>query len=397
MRHALILAARHLVHHRGRTLLLVLALALVAFLPLAVRRLVDVGSRGLRARAASTPLLVGARGSELDLVIASLYFAGPTPRRLPGGSAERLGSRDALVIPLHLGQSARSHPIVGTSLDYFELRDMPFAEGRPFALLGECVLGAKVAAAVADDTGPLVTDATDPFDLAGTIPLVLRPCGVLAPTGTADDGTIFVDVKTAWTIAGIGHGHERAEAIGDPNDLIGAVEREDGRHVVASERLRHAEEITPENVGLFHFHGDPSTFPLHALIVVPRDAKSAALIQGEFQRSDEPLQAVRPREAMERLLREILRVERLLSAILLAVAAVTAGVVAAVFALSVRMRQQELTTMVRLGAARGTVAKLIVAELILIVLAAGSLAALGLVATTALDASIERLFIGGER
>ena len=32
--------------------------------------------------------------------------------------------------------------------------------------------------------------------------------GILAPTSTPDDEAVFVDIKTAWVISGIGHGHE---------------------------------------------------------------------------------------------------------------------------------------------------------------------------------------------
>lgn len=395
MTHAFALAWRHLAYHKGRTALLVVAIALVAFLPLAVRRLVEAGSTALRARAASTPLVIGARGSELDLVVASLYFAKPTPREFRHGELARLNESDVVAIPLHTGFTARGIPVVGTTLDYFDARALHVAEGRAFALLGECVLGARAAARLARDPGKLVTDAADPYSLAGTIPLVLRPVGTLAETGTADDDAIFVDLKTAWTVAGIGHGHQEASAIEDPNDLIGTVPAPGGEHVVTSERLRHAEEITPENVSSFHFHGDPDTFPVHAIIAVPRTEKAATLLQGSFQRRDEPLQIVRPIDALERLLREILRIERLLHAILVAVAIVTATVVIVVFALSVKLRRDELTTMVRLGAARGTVALLVGAELVLILVLAAALTAVGLAITSAFERSVERAMIGG--
>ncbi|MFO0829645.1 MAG: hypothetical protein U0572_16010 [Phycisphaerales bacterium] len=389
MTHAFVLAWRHLAYYRGRTVTIVLALALVAFLPLAIERLVAAGSSAMLARASATPLVVGARGSELDLVIASLYFARPSPRPIRADDAARLRIDGNRVVPLHLGYSARQHPLVGTSLEYFDVRGLRLATGRAFAVLGECVLGARVASALAGSGEPLVTDAIDPYDLAGTIPLKLAVAGTLAPTGTADDDAIFVDLATAWTVEGRGHGHEAAESIADPNDVIGKVEG----HVVASERLRHYEEITPKNIGTFHFHGDPGSFPVHAYIVVPQDAKSATLLQGRFQRSDESLQIVKPIDAMERLLREILRLKRVLDAILAAVAVVTIAVVALVIVLSVRLRRDELMTMVRLGAARGTVAQLIAAELVILLALAGACAAAGVASTTALDARVESLLV----
>jgi putative ABC transport system permease protein len=58
-------------------MLLVLALAIVAFLPLAVDQLVDAGETALRERAESTALVAGADVSPLDVVLAALYFRDP--------------------------------------------------------------------------------------------------------------------------------------------------------------------------------------------------------------------------------------------------------------------------------------------------------------------------------
>ena len=36
----------------------------------------------------------------------------------------------------------------------------------------------------------------------------MRVTGVLAATGTADDEAVFADIKTAWLIEGLAHGHD---------------------------------------------------------------------------------------------------------------------------------------------------------------------------------------------
>ena len=46
------------------------------------------------------------------------------------------------------------------------------------------------------------------YDLSAEYPLKMRVTGILAPTGTPDDLAVFTDVKTAWVIDGIGHGHD---------------------------------------------------------------------------------------------------------------------------------------------------------------------------------------------
>ena len=65
------------------------------------------------------------------------------------------------------------------------------------------------------NVGPGDTIVSTPeqvFDLAGVYPLKMRITGILPQTGGPDDRAVFVDLKTAWIIEGIAHGHEEAGA-----------------------------------------------------------------------------------------------------------------------------------------------------------------------------------------
>ena len=125
MNDALFLAWRQLLFNRGRTALLGTALAIVMFLPLGLDRLVDAGETALRARAAATPLVAGVEGSPLDVVLSALYFRDPPGETIAVADAEALASDDlARVIPLSLGFQAGHAPLVGTSIDYFNLRSL---------------------------------------------------------------------------------------------------------------------------------------------------------------------------------------------------------------------------------------------------------------------------------
>lgn len=63
----------------------------------------------------------------------------------------------------------------------------------------------------------------------------------------------FDDLKTAWIIEGIGHGHDDLDGTDDPEILL----ERDGRHRVASPAVRTHTKITSDNIHTFHFHGDP--------------------------------------------------------------------------------------------------------------------------------------------
>ena len=66
------LAWRYVARHRLQTLLLAGALALVTSLPLCLRVLVQATEAAMQDRATSTPQLLGARGSALDLMLSAL-------------------------------------------------------------------------------------------------------------------------------------------------------------------------------------------------------------------------------------------------------------------------------------------------------------------------------------
>jgi putative ABC transport system permease protein len=261
MNDSLYLAWRYLSHHRAKTLLLVLSLSVFLGLPLVVRAMSAVIQQSLLARAQSTPLLLGKKGSSLDLVVEALYFQ---PKRIEALSAAHADEIDdtgfAQAIPLRTGLLARQFPVVGTTLDYFSFRGLRTAEGRTLATLGECVVGAEVGATLGLKHGDsILTSPSSLFDLAGVYPLKLRVVGTLEPSYSPDDRAVFVDVKTAWVAEGLGHGHQDlATADGDV-----VLKREDGT-VTANAKLPQYNEITDENAGSFHFHGDPSSYPISA-------------------------------------------------------------------------------------------------------------------------------------
>ena len=68
---------------------------------------------------------------------------------------------------------------------------------------------------------------------------------------------------------------------------------ETDREVKFSAAVREHMEISEKNIDSFHFHGDPATYPLSAVIAVPHDEKSRVLLLGRHQ-SDEAIQMVRP-------------------------------------------------------------------------------------------------------
>ncbi len=90
MKGPLYLAWRYLVYHRVKTAILVTSIMLIVFLPVGLNVLVGQSAAELTARAEATPLLVGARGSALELVLNSLYFESDAPETTSYAQVSRM-------------------------------------------------------------------------------------------------------------------------------------------------------------------------------------------------------------------------------------------------------------------------------------------------------------------
>ena len=81
-----------------------------------------------------SPLLVGAKGSPLELVLSSLYFESDVPPEMRYAEWQRVAQTEmAQAIPLHTRYRTSHGPIVGTTLEYFEFRGLELDKGRLFA------------------------------------------------------------------------------------------------------------------------------------------------------------------------------------------------------------------------------------------------------------------------
>jgi putative ABC transport system permease protein len=363
------IAWKYIAFNKIKTVTLVACITLISFLPVALELLLNESERQLMSRAVSTPLVLGAKGSALDLVMNTLYFDDEVPEIITVKSSNRVMDSDlALPIPLYVRFHARGNPIVGTTLDYFDFRGLGIAQGRQLAVLGECVLGARVAENLGLKPGDsLVSSPETLFDLAGVYPLKMKVVGVLNKSYTSDDLAVFVDLKTTWVIQGLGHGHEDVTKLQDPTLVL----KRTAKNVVATAKLYQHSEITDKNIDSFHFHGDLAQYPITAVIAVPHDDKSGTILRGRYLDQEETRQIVKPADVIDGLLQNIFRIKNVLDAVISVVALATILAIILVFALSLRLRQREIQTIFRLGCRRATIARLLSAEILIIVLMSG--------------------------
>jgi putative ABC transport system permease protein len=392
MTDSLYLAWRYLVYNKKKTFILVCCITIIAALPLTLEILLNESERQLAQRAESSPLLIGAKGSALDLVMNNLYFGDEVPETITMEAAEQIMETGlAAPIPMFVRFKARDFPIVGTTLDYFDFRNIQVDQGGMFTMLGQAVIGSEVAQELSLKPGNYIVSSPETlFDIAGVYPLKMKIAGVLAPTNSADDLAVFVDIQTAWVIQGLGHGHKDLTRTTDSSVIL----KKEAGNVTANAKLMQYTEITEDNIDSFHLHGDSINFPITAVLALPIDEKSGTILQGRYLEKGTPYQIIRPKEVIDTLMANIFKIRNVLDAVILLVGSATVLALVLVFSLSLRLREKEIDVIFKLGCSRATIARLLSAELFIIVLISGVICGVLLGVVNYYDQSLVRsLFI----
>lgn len=179
-------------------------------------------------------LVVGAKGSPLQLILSSIYHIDVPTGNVPADTVEML-RRDptvAQVIPLALGDSFRTFRIVGTEPAYPAHYGATLAGGTMFAKPLEATIGSEVASRTGATLGQRFVGSHGLGDDGGASGHDQSPftvVGILKPTGTVVDRLILTPVESVWDAHGIEHDHaghsdhtDSGHRDGDGHDAEGA-------------------------------------------------------------------------------------------------------------------------------------------------------------------------------
>ncbi|WP_209331910.1 ABC transporter permease [Lunatimonas salinarum] len=210
-------------------LLLALGLAIITVLLL----MQDQFENKMNKDAVGIDLVVGAKGSPLQLVLSSVYHIDfPTGnidlKEAKGVSRNRLIKS---VIPLGMGDNYSGYRIVGTNHDYLELYQVSFREGKPWEVPFEVVLGASVAEKLDLGLGDTFVGSHgigsashdhDDHDYVVT--------GILDKRGSVVDQLILTSIESVWFTHDEAHDHE---VMHRPVAKTGFPETEEDREVTS--------------------------------------------------------------------------------------------------------------------------------------------------------------------
>jgi len=344
----IVLAARSIWARRYTALLTILSIATAVLLFLAVENLRQGARASFERTISGTDLIVGARSSPVNLVLYSVFQIGDPTNNITWETYEDITARPdvAWAVPISLGDTHRGYRVVGTTAEYFERykyagdRDVAFKEGQPFEDLFDTVLGAQVARDLGYDMN---TSLTLSHGLGGTSFVnhdekPFRVVGILEPTGTPVDRSVYVSVEAVEAIH-----------VGWKDGTPTAASR-----AVSQERLRSF-DLQPESVT--------------ALLIGATSRIQTLRLQRDLNTYDqEPLQAVIPGVALSQLWGTVSIVERALAIVSGFVVAVgLIGVLTSILT-TLNERRREMAILRSVGAKGRTIVGLLVSEAALVAL-----------------------------
>lgn len=360
-------------------MLLSLGLAAIGFVVLVSEQL----EQGLRRDLGGIDLVVGAKGSPMQILLAGVFHLDQSTGNIPLATVSQLKAQPlvAQAVPISLGDSFRGHRIVGTTADYLALYQLEFAQGQRWTGPMQAVLGAEVARQSGLKPGDRFHGT---HGLAGGGEEHEHPyevTGVLAPTGGVVDRLVLTDLASVWE-AHAAHGHAAKSAReskgrghddhASDRDRDHASDRAEDHDRAADHEHEHEHEHDREHTGA---HADAALEV--SMVLVRYRSPLAAVMLPRWVNAQAGLQASVPALETARLLSMVgvgVDVLRGFGGVLLLAAALSV-LVALLHA--VRERQGDLAMLRMLGATPARVAGLIALEALMLASLA-TLLALGL-------------------
>ena len=193
--------------------LFALGVGLTALLLLLNKQLTDKFEKNL----AGVDLVMGAKGSPLQLILCNMYHVDVPTGNISLQSAKPfLNPRHPLIkksVPLSLGDSYRGYRIVGTIHDFTTLYNAELAQGK----LWDKTLSVTIGATAAEKTGLKVGDKfASNHGLGGEgdahEDAQFEVVGIFKPSNTVLDQLIVTNTQSFWVV----HEHAQEELHGTP-------------------------------------------------------------------------------------------------------------------------------------------------------------------------------------
>lgn len=379
----LTIAWKSIRQRRLASLLTALSVALGVTLMVSVLVINSVIDRMFNQTASGYDLVVGAQGSKLQLILSTVFRVGAPIENLPYRYYTEL-KKDPRVeeaIPFAIGDVTQKggFPIVGTIPRYFALEYVPGrhfrinAEGKFLPGTWDAVIGSVVAKQnnwKMGDEFQLVHGSAE----AGHVhDEKFKIVGILAPTGTPNDRTVFVNLRGFYQVSG----HEKPldEAMKREAAFFGEKLDDEKLKALMKENAAH-DHSGHDHSGHDHEVPDAQKEVTAILVRMKGDRLrgfTTIKFQSELQEANQA-QAVNPIQQISWLMTNIVGNIRTMLVVLTSLIILVSGVSIFVSIYnSMSDRKREIAIMRALGAGRTAVFTIILSESVLLCLGGGIL------------------------
>ncbi len=157
--------------------------------------------------ASGTDMVVGAKGSPLQLVLSAVYQIDAPTGNIPLHEAEKVMNHRLVkaTLPLSYGDNYKGYRIVGTNTSFASWMNLDLEKGSNFSKSLEIVIGAEIAEKTGLDVGAYF-HGSHGFDEAGESHdhADYKVVGVLEKSGSPADRLLFCSTASVWEM----HTHE---------------------------------------------------------------------------------------------------------------------------------------------------------------------------------------------
>lgn len=192
-------------------LLMTFGITIISLLLLLNKQLDDQFRRNIKG----IDMVLGAKGSPLQLILSSIYQIDAPTGNIPLDEAQRLTQNPMIksAIPLSIGDNYQSFRIVGTNKKYLDHFGATVAKGQLFSQDLDVVIGPRVAAVTGLKPGDTFAGSHG-LDAEGEVHAdrKYKVVGVLNTTNTVADQLILTPLSSIWAIHEHHDEHEGHEA-----------------------------------------------------------------------------------------------------------------------------------------------------------------------------------------
>lgn len=200
---------KNITQQLGSTLLSILLTAFGVAILCVIYITGDTFEKQLTSNTKNIDLVVGAKGSPLQLILSSLYHVDNPTGNIALAQARQLSDNPfiEMAVPVSLGDNFKGHRVIGTEPTYLELYGLSIQNGELWKTSFEAVIGSEVArkrglgigdefftAHGLSEDGHVHDD--HPFKIVG----------ILEKSGSVVDNLILCNLESVWDVHGLHHG-----------------------------------------------------------------------------------------------------------------------------------------------------------------------------------------------